>query len=54
MDDSGRKAFQSYVQQRFSPESKRGTSRVCYEAFGEKIKAVLQGCPLKIGTSGLE
>ena len=44
MDDSAKKAFQSYVQQRFPPESKRGTSGVYYEAFGEKIKAVLQGC----------
>ena len=38
MDDSGKKAFQSYVQQRSPPESKRGTSGVYYEAFGEKIK----------------
>ena len=41
MTDSHKSAFEKFVQQKFPPDSKRGSSGVFHKAFGEKVKAAI-------------
>ena len=34
--------FEEHVKKKFPPDEKRGTSGVCYAAFGDKIKKCLK------------
>ena len=42
MTDSHKIDFEKFVQQKFPPGSKRGTSGVFHKAFGEKVKAAIK------------